>query len=72
MTRTPARRPRPIMYGGLHLEEIAVRIVRYLEPADDADDEVLAHLATLARTCRVFTEPTLDILWRASPMLHLA
>lgn len=55
------------MHRALHIEEILLNIFGHCHPADAAWTILRSHatadLAALARTCRTFKEPALDVLW---------
>ena len=50
------------MHHALEIQEILLNIFQVFGRCHD-DDDGSADLASLARTCRAFKEPALDILW---------
>ena len=51
------------MHHALEIEEILSNIFGHFSLTDDIATAVPS-LAVLARTCRAFKEPALDVLWR--------
>ena len=51
------------MHHALEIQEILSNIFVYCSPSL-LGKKVTADLAALARTCRAFKEPALDVLWR--------
>jgi hypothetical protein len=59
------------MHHALEIEEILSNIFAYCSYSEEIPFLLICHrektspeLAALARTCRAFTEPALDALWR--------
>ena len=63
------------MHRALQIEEVLSDIFHHFSPDIGIlwREETIPELAALARTCRAFKEPALDILWRVlhhlSPLL---
>ena len=51
------------MHHALEIQEILLNIFRFFSRCHDDDDDDSEDLVSLARTCRAFKEPALDILW---------
>jgi hypothetical protein len=61
------------MHRALLIEEIAAAIAQ--EVVDERGPyypKCRRMLASLARTCRLLSEPALDVLWETAPLWHLA